>query len=130
MLLKILYALWPFLKEIISGESDLSKAIRRNKLSSLLFLVNVSLFVLLIYMTDHLINKQKDTQITQQKIHELNAEIEKLKEQKSKLTPPQPVVKAVPPKPLYRAPVKQVPEEPVPPIDINSRLDAIRREDY
>lgn len=124
MLLKILYELWPFIKEIFAGESDLSKAIRRNKLSALLFIVNVSMFGLLMYITDQMITKQRESKATIEEVYKLRTQ---LQECEHKTTPTKPVVIKTPVQSKQTQPEPK--PDPVPPIDLNSKLDALRREE-
>jgi hypothetical protein len=125
MLLKILYELWPFIKEIFAGESDISKAIRRNKLSTLLFMVNVSLFCLLIYITDQMITRQKETKVTLNEVYTLRDELEECKNKPIK-TKHIVVETPIPQKVIHPEPQPQ----PAPPVDLNSKLDGLRKEEY
>lgn len=116
-----LTALLPFLKELWHGEGDLSKSFKRNKVSATLFILNVLLAVLLIFMTEQTLNKQVEKNEKDEKIDELTKELDELKLKRPVQKPQQPTIQVVPTKTVRP---KQSPPEPEP--DILDKLEAIR----
>lgn len=112
-------ALKPFLLELLKGDSDFSKAIRRNRLSAFLFLMNILLFILLIYMTEQSLNKQVQKNVQHEEIVKLKAQLQNLQNKTCVATP---ILT-----PIVTKPIKPPPKpQPNTPYDVRDRLEAIR----